>query len=89
MTIKETIVNECLNVLHREDVKKELFDFLMQQPDCLPGYWREKADSSNNVNENARIIADYIAGMTDRFAISEHKRLCDLDNGWDGAESVF
>jgi len=70
-------------------VIKELFEFLMQEPDCLPDYWREKVDSSKNINENARIVSDYIAGMTDRFAISEHKRLCDLDNGWDGAESTI
>jgi len=28
-------------------------------------------------NDRARKIADYIAGMTDRFAISEHRRLFD------------
>jgi dGTPase len=26
--------------------------------------------------ELARIVADYVAGMTDRFAIQEHQRLC-------------
>ena len=35
MTIKETIVNECLNVLHREDVKKEFKDLMKPLIDML------------------------------------------------------
>ena len=35
MTIKETIVNECLNVLHREDVKKEFKELMKPLIDML------------------------------------------------------
>jgi dGTPase len=36
-------------------------------------------DKSGDVNKVARKIADYIAGMTDRYAIREHRRLFSLD----------
>ena len=35
----------------------------------------------NNSNLE-RIICDYIAGMTDRYAIREHKKLFDITKGW-------
>jgi dGTPase len=37
----------------------------------------EFSDRASNMDEThrARVVADYIAGMTDRFAISEHKRI--------------
>jgi dGTPase len=36
-------------------------------------------DKSGDVSKQARKIADYIAGMTDRYAIREHRRLFSLD----------
>ena len=30
----------------------------------------------------ARVVSDYIAGMTDRFAIREHQKLFDVTKGW-------
>src|SRR6185437_12230971 len=57
---------------------KELFDLLMAEPDCLPTEWRDEA--ANKPPElRARIVADYIAGMTDRYALDEHRRLFDPD----------
>ena len=35
-------------------------------------------DAPNAVNAGARVVADYIAGMTDRFAVREHERLMGL-----------
>lgn len=59
-----------------EHIVNELFEFLMDHPNCLPNDWyarvrgREAEDAFK-----ARIIADYIAGMTDRFAVLEHRRI--------------
>lgn len=57
-------------------IVKELFAFLMQQPDCLPNEWYARVRGREGEDEyKARIIADYIAGMTDRFAVLEHRRI--------------
>ncbi len=53
----------------------ELFTLLLSEPECLPPNWRVGQPESN---EAARAVADYIAGMTDRFAMQEYHRLFDL-----------
>jgi len=45
----------------------------MTVPSAMPADWAAKAGQG----ERARAVADYIAGMTDRFAIAEHDRLFD------------
>jgi dGTPase len=54
----------------------ELFRLLLEEPYCLPTEWRQQAQDVGRP-ETARIVADYIAGMTDRFALDEHHRLFD------------
>ncbi len=55
-------------------VVQELFALYMADPSHLPAEWQ--ADVANQDEESrARVIADYIAGMTDRFALAEHRRL--------------
>ena len=44
-------------------------------PDELPKQWRKDVAVAPDEESLARIVADYIAGMTDRFAIQEHGRL--------------
>jgi dGTPase len=56
-------------------VVHELFQLLLAEPECLPGEWR--APTEAGASETARIVADYLAGMTDRFALDEHRRLFD------------
>ena len=56
---------------------KELFAILHSEPECLPTQWRMQVDSANS-QQCAVIVADFIASMTDRFAIDEHRRLFDL-----------
>src|SRR5712691_12733271 len=56
-------------------VVRELFQLFLAEPECLPSEWR--ALSGNKTPETARIVADYLAGMTDRFALDEHRRLFD------------
>ena len=56
----------------------EMFQLFMAEPDVLPTEWfiaSQKRDEAGR----ARVVCDYIAGMTDRFAIEEHRRLFHLD----------
>ncbi|MDO6589658.1 deoxyguanosinetriphosphate triphosphohydrolase [Loktanella sp. D2R18] len=53
----------------------DLFPFFMENADELPKQWRKDVADAPNRTALARIVADYIAGMTDRFAIQEHTRL--------------
>ena len=53
----------------------ELFPFFLSNPVELPKQWRKDVEQANDMQTLARIVADYIAGMTDRFAIQEHQRL--------------
>ncbi|HJD65067.1 MAG TPA: deoxyguanosinetriphosphate triphosphohydrolase [Rickettsia endosymbiont of Diachasma alloeum] len=55
-----------------------LFKVYMEDVNLLPINWKIQIDS-NDPNSKARIIADYIAGMTDRFAIQEYNQLCSLN----------
>lgn len=56
---------------------RELFELLHNEPNCLPTEWQEKIDAPGSTRA-AEVVADYIAGMTDRFALDEHSRLYDL-----------
>ncbi|MEN8198091.1 MAG: deoxyguanosinetriphosphate triphosphohydrolase, partial [Pseudomonadota bacterium] len=40
----------------------------------LPAEWREQSAGADEAGL-ARLVADYIAGMTDRYAMQEHERL--------------
>ena len=58
-------------------VVRDLFDLYLREPECLPTEWRREAAGFDEA-AMARLVADYIAGMTDRFALEEHRRLFDL-----------
>ncbi|HMR34919.1 deoxyguanosinetriphosphate triphosphohydrolase [uncultured Paracoccus sp.] len=53
----------------------ELFPLFMSNPEMLPEHWRPEAFAASET-ERARIVLDYTAGMTDRFAMAEWERLC-------------
>ena len=55
-------------------VVTELFDLFINDPDLLPTELRRDCKGPRN-EITARIVCDYIASMTDNFAISEHKKL--------------
>ncbi len=57
-------------------VVHDLFGLYLGEPDCLPREWRLLAAGADD-HHTARIAADYLAGMTDRFALEEHHRLFD------------
>ena len=52
----------------------DLFQRLMSQSDCLPTEWYNRIKDKDDQTK-ADIIKDYISGMTDRYAIEEHKKL--------------
>ncbi|MCH7937398.1 MAG: deoxyguanosinetriphosphate triphosphohydrolase [Proteobacteria bacterium] len=54
---------------------RDLFVFFREQPETLPSDWRRKLEGAGP-EPAAQVVADYIAGMTDRFAIDEHRRHC-------------
>jgi len=56
-------------------VVRGLFQLFLAEPARLPAEWRAQTGGSDA--ERARIVADYLAGMTDRFALDEHRRLVD------------
>ncbi len=66
-------VNRMTNKARR--IVTELFEVFMQDTGMLPPEYRTK---NGNRADQARRIADYIAGMTDRYAMSEHGRLFDM-----------
>jgi dGTPase len=59
---------------------RELFGLFLAEPETLPSPWRERAkDAGADTSKKARIVCDYIAGMTDTYAIDEHRRLFNLE----------
>jgi dGTPase len=57
-------------------VVHDLFGLYLAEPQFLPREWRELAAGPDDP-QTARLAADYLAGMTDRFALDEHRRLFD------------
>jgi dGTPase len=57
-------------------VVRDLFARYTAHPADLPAEWKEGLDGLNEVSR-VRRIADFIAGMTDRYALAEHARLFD------------
>ena len=77
---KELYEHEQVQLM-TEQAKKTiqyLFDAYMKNPILLTDELQERIKEnmkSKNERKKARMIADYIAGMTDRFALSEYKRI--------------
>ncbi len=56
---------------HADRVISELFAHWMQKPEDLPRSYQEKARQE----PLARVVCDYIAGMTDNFILEQHRRV--------------
>ena len=56
-----------------EQVVRDLFAYYVKAPDELPPEWGEGIGSAGEA-ARARRIGDYIAGMTDRYALIEHAK---------------
>jgi dGTPase len=59
-------------------ILKELFTLFLAEPETLPDKWRDRAGKAGTP-ETARVVCDYIAGMTDAYAVEEHRRLFNLE----------
>lgn len=67
--------------LKAERIVKDLFDAFMTRYQLLPTHWHARVEEVGGMVDDtarARIVCDYIAGMTDRYAIREHEKLFDL-----------
>jgi dGTPase len=61
-------------------VLKALFGALFEDVDLMPPEHRDQAlklEATQGAAGRARVVADYVAGMTDRYAALEHRRLFD------------
>ena len=59
-------------------ILRNLFNAYMNDPGLLPKEWRDDSKSSDGPR-HARQVSDFLAGMTDRYALEEHKRLFDIE----------
>jgi dGTPase len=60
-----------------ERITTDLLARYADDPESLPGHWREAAEARPAGRRRMRLVADFVAGMTDRYAIAEHRRLFD------------
>ena len=60
-----------------DDVLRDLFRRFKAEPELMPEEWQADLPKDDE-SRLARRVADYIAGMTDRYAILEHRRLFDV-----------
>ncbi|WP_371224457.1 deoxyguanosinetriphosphate triphosphohydrolase [Roseovarius sp. 2305UL8-3] len=56
-------------------VVEELFPYYLSDPSHLPKRWQDDVVAATDQTALARLVSDYIAGMTDRFALQAHARL--------------
>ncbi|HEX6859143.1 MAG TPA: deoxyguanosinetriphosphate triphosphohydrolase [Caulobacteraceae bacterium] len=64
-------VNETREKARR--ILADLFALFSTEPDKMPAEWAQRAEGGGQAR--ARAVCDYIAGMTDRYAIEEHRKL--------------
>ncbi len=56
-------------------VVEELFPIYLAEPKHMPKRWHADIEAAADETALARIVSDYISGMTDRFALQDHARL--------------
>jgi dGTPase len=59
-----------------DQIVRDLFDAYFADPRAMPEGWREGLDRADE-RIRARHVADFLAGMTDTYALKEHRRLFD------------
>ena len=60
-------------------ILSELFTLFMAAPETLPDLWRRDAEQATSVRR-ARLVCDYLVGMTDNYAIDLHRRLFSMES---------
>ncbi len=58
-----------------QDVVRELFAYYLEHPQAMKPRFAHRAQVAHDARTRARAVADFVAGMTDRYAASEHQRL--------------
>lgn len=58
-----------------QQVVRDLFAVYMQQPDMMKPRYALRAQQAPHAAAQARTVADFVAGMTDRYAVKEHERI--------------
>ena len=53
---------------------RDLFLIFRDDPRLMPPEWAERAAPRDHSGRRERVVCDYIAGMTDRYALAEHRR---------------
>ena len=73
----------CRTMAKGTRIIKDLYSEFMNNTEVLPTSWQDRLNTEGDGSEEgkARIIADYIASMTDHFAIKEHERI--FEAYWD------
>lgn len=64
-----------------ERVVDDIFHAFLERYTLLPDHWQRRVEEAGGLMDDtarARIVCDYVAGMTDRYAIREHERLFDI-----------
>lgn len=56
----------------------DIFNYYMENPECLNDDLKVRFFKTDQKKDQARVVCDYIAGMTDRFALHHHQELFDL-----------
>lgn len=56
----------------------QLCEIFVKEPECLPTEWYKQVKAATKEDAKHQIIADYISGMTDRYAMQEYARLFDF-----------
>jgi len=65
-------VNRKMSLARR--VVRDLFDLYLAEPNLMPLEWQARAAKAGE-ETTARTVCDYVAGMTDRYALEEHRAL--------------
>jgi dGTPase len=63
---------------HAKRIVEDLFSTYRDAPNEMPDEFAERCRSTARADAQARVVADFIAGMTDRYALREHERLTGL-----------
>lgn len=61
-----------------KQVLRDLFRAYLSNPEFLTPEWRQGFDTAKNKADAAKVICDYVAGMTDRYAIEQHQKLFNI-----------
>ncbi|MBC8717578.1 deoxyguanosinetriphosphate triphosphohydrolase [Ochrobactrum sp. Marseille-Q0166] len=59
-----------------DKIVQDLFDISFEKPSIMPAEWQSGMETLDDAGR-ARRVADYLAGMTDNYAMREHRRLFD------------